>query len=271
MSTFNGLTVLVVRDLYDDMDPTADELIAVLRSNPSLVKLSLRFRLVASTVAAYTGQVVLPSLLELELAPCGDPAFGRVLAVCVFPRLAAVRYIFTTKEDIDTLGVIEAQLVHVTAFYASGTAYDSLHLRQLFLAMPVLSILNLCNTDSNFFASVEDFAPVEAVITDEVTGGLILPAELFHEIFLLAYVAQDPYDVDGLLRDRHSFSVVHSGIMDFIEKNPVCWSHILLSPKVPFEAVEKSIRNVCGHKFTLTLRLDEPATLQSHVSTHAFV
>ncbi|KAJ7683326.1 hypothetical protein B0H17DRAFT_1205195 [Mycena rosella] len=98
----------------------------------------------------------------------------------------------------------------------------------------------------------------------DIEYSLVIPLELVLDIFCLATMPEDPYDVDALVHDRGNFWMVHSLLLEFVDTHPICWAHILAMPRVSFASIRMSLSKCAGNAFILTLRLDDLAVLEDH-------
>ncbi|KAJ7640378.1 hypothetical protein DFH06DRAFT_1334740 [Mycena polygramma] len=169
MTRFVGLTVLVLQDLYRRLAPTADQLVRVLRSNPSLVKLSLHLGIACpppfglGTLASIafgdgpsdTSAITLPCLTHLDVALKGDKAFAQILSILAIPKLNLLHVAFSRPVDVDAVISMRSTLSSVETFIAAGYDYESIRIKELFSSMPLVTELEVAEASPDILRALQ--------------------------------------------------------------------------------------------------------------------
>ncbi|KAJ6523742.1 hypothetical protein B0H19DRAFT_1276831 [Mycena capillaripes] len=92
LARFTGLTTLVLHFQYADNPPTIDQLASIMRSNPRLVRMSMRLHVSGLVSSSPLQPVFLPELTELDLDFNGDSSVAILMAECHFTRLRVLNY-----------------------------------------------------------------------------------------------------------------------------------------------------------------------------------
>ncbi|KAJ6581759.1 hypothetical protein B0H19DRAFT_1061275 [Mycena capillaripes] len=107
--------------------------------------------------------------------------------------------------------------------------------------------------------SVSNWTGVEGnlQVTMVAGGAPNLPAEMVGEVLCRAIEPDEPYNVDEIIRKRGKFRLIHSSIKAFIDATPYFWAHLLVTPRISSQTIERSLLRTQGQCFCVTIRLDD--------------